>query len=105
MQDIIKEIAKIDTLAFNAKEKSQEVLQAKRNEYEVQMEQYEKQTLDKAEEKAKGIYNQIVENGKSESLLQEEKAKKMALSIKNKYMEIETKLLDEAFHELFMMEG
>ncbi|PHV71953.1 hypothetical protein CS063_00305 [Sporanaerobium hydrogeniformans] len=105
MEDIIKEIIKIDTVAVDTKKKSEMSLREKQLQYENEMKTYKESVMDAAEKKAEEQYNQIVEIGKKEYDLEEEKAKEASLLVANKYLKVEARLLDQVFNELFKVEG
>ncbi|MBP3888935.1 MAG: hypothetical protein J6F30_15015 [Cellulosilyticum sp.] len=105
MDDIIKQIAQIDSVAVSNRRNSEEALQEKRKAYEKQMSDYYETRIQKAKEKAEQIYSQIVSSGEDEHHIESEKSRKSMVTIQNYYTEIEQTLLDEVFNELFKVEG
>ncbi|MDF2877263.1 MAG: hypothetical protein K0S30_359 [Clostridia bacterium] len=104
MEDIIKQIIQIDSVALNTKQKNEEEVQLRKQEYEEEIKQYKEDKLVRAKKKADELYSQIIENALTEAQFQEEKSKKMALSIQNRYLQSENILLDKIFKELFLVE-
>lgn len=105
MEEIIKQIAQIDSVADSNRKNSDEALKEKKQQYEKEMADYRGETIAKAEERAQELYNQIVNAGKTEHNLEKEKSKKLALAAHNRYLEIEETLLNEIFSQLFGVEG
>lgn len=105
MEDIIRQIVQIDSVALDTKKSNEEALRLKKEQYEKEIITYKESTLKKAQERAKEIYDQIVAVGISGHDLEEEKCKKAALAVENRYLQIEEQLLQEVFEELFRVEG
>lgn len=105
MEEIIKQIAQIDSIAVNTKANGEEALKDKKQQYEKEMADYREETLSKARERAQDLYNEIVNAGETGHELEEEKSRKSALVAQNRYLEIEASLLNEVFGELFGVEG
>ena len=105
MEDIIKQIVQIDSVALNTRKGNEEALRLKKEQYEKEITSYRKDTLQRAQERANEIYEQIVATGISGHNLEEEKCKKTALAVENRYLQIEEQLLQEVFKELFEEEG
>lgn len=105
MDEIIKQIAQIDSAAVNNKKNNEQALNEKREQYEKEILTYREEHLRKAQERAQELYNQIIATGESNHDLEEEKSKKLALAAQNRYLEVEKALLDEVFNELFRVEG
>lgn len=104
MQDIVKQIIQIDSIAYTTKQNNEEMLKEKRQQYEEQMRVYREETIEKAQQRADELYNQIVEAGMHQYQMEEEKSKQVALLIENRYLQIEKSLLDRIFNELFNVE-
>jgi hypothetical protein len=104
MEEIIKQIIQIDSVALNTKQKNEEELKLRKKVYEEEMKQYKENKLTRAQKKADELYTQIIENALTEAQFQEEKSKKMALGIQNRYLQSESVLLDKIFKELFLVE-
>lgn len=104
MEEIIKQIIQIDSVALNTKQKNEEELKLRKKVYEEEMKQYKENKLARARKKADELYTQIIENALTEAQFQEEKSKKMALGIQNRYLQSESVLLDKIFKELFLVE-
>jgi len=105
MNEMIKQIAQIDSVAVSNRKNSEQALKEKKEQYEKEMITYREESLKKANERANEIYNQIIETGNTNHNLEEEKCKKTALVAQNRYLEIEETLLNEIFEELFRVEG
>lgn len=105
MEEIIKKIAQIDSVAVNTRANSEEALKEKKQQYEKEMADYRKETIEKAKERAQDLYKQIIDAGQTGHNLEEEKSKKLALVAQNRYLKVEEKLLSEVFTQLFGVEG
>lgn len=105
MEDIIRQIVQIDSVAFDTKKSNEEALKLRKEQYEKEISTYRENTLKEAQKRAKEIYDQIVSIGISGHDLEEEKCKKAALTVENHYLQIEEQLLQEVFEELFRVEG
>lgn len=105
MEDMIKQIAQIDSVAVNTRKNNEQALKEKKQQYENEMTSYREETLAKAKKQAEEIYEQIVSSGMTGHNLEEEKCKKLALVAQNKYLRVEDVLLNEVFDELFGVEG
>lgn len=105
MEDIIKQIVQIDSVALKTRKNNEEVLKAKQKQYEEAMKNYEKEVLEEANTRAKVLYDQIVSSGTREYSLQEEKSKEVALNLKKSYLQVADSLLNQVFDELFKVEG
>ena len=105
MEDIIKQIAQIDSVVVSNRENSEQALKAKRQQYEKEMLTYREECIKQANEKADQIYNQIIRSGEKDHRLEIEKNRKSATQARNRYLEIEEILLNEVFEELFKVEG
>ena len=105
MNEIIKQIVQIDSVAVSNKKSSEQALKEKKEQYEKEILTYREESLRKANERANEIFNQIIESGKTSYNLEEEKCRKLSLVAQNRYLEIEETLLNEVFEELFRVEG
>ena len=83
MNEMIKQIAQIDSVAVSNRRNSEQALKERK-------EQYEKEILDY--------------NGETDHNLEEEKCKKLARAVQNRYLELEEILLNQVFNELFRVE-
>lgn len=104
MNEIIKQIAQIDSVAISNRRNSEQALKERKEQYEKEMFDYREESLRRANERANEIYNQIIETGETGHSLEEEKCKKLALVAQNRYLEIEEILLNEVFNQLFRVE-
>ena len=105
MEDIIQEIAKIDSRVHTTKSQSEERIEARRKYYEEQMEIYETERLKEAEERATLTYDQIMLAAEQQFKFEEEKAKQITLLIENRYMQVEETLIETLFNKLFVVEA
>ena len=105
MNEMIKQIAQIDFAAVSNRRNSEQTLKEKKEKYEKEMMDYREERLKNAHERAKEIYNQMIESGEKEHDLQEEKCKQLALVAQNRYLELEDSLLEEVFNKLFKVEA
>lgn len=105
MEDIIKQIVQIDSIALNTKKGNEEALRLRKEQYEKEISIYKDTVLKKAQKKAQDIYDQIVATGMGEHQLEGEKCKKAALVLENRYLQVEETLLNNIFEELFGVEG
>lgn len=104
MNEMIKQIAQIDSVAISNRRNSEQALKERKEQYEKEMLAYREESLKRANERANEIYNQIIETGETGHSLEEEKCKKLALVAQNRYLEIEEILLNEVFDQLFRVE-
>ncbi len=104
MEDIIKEIIRIDSVAVDTREKSEASLKERQLQYENQIKNYKMSVIEAAEKKAQEQYELIVEMGNKEYTLEEERSKKAILLLANRYLQIEAQVLDQVFNDLFPVE-
>lgn len=105
MQEVIREIIKIDQLAFQNQKQNEDILEERKQEYAKQMKEYKEHKLDKAQKKAEKMYKQIIDQGQQALTIEEERSKQATLLIENKYFQIEKQLVDGLFKELFVVEA
>lgn len=105
MEEIIKQIAQIDSVAVSTKKNSEQALKNKQQQYEKEMIDYREETLAKAKQRAQELYHEIVNTGETGHNLEEERSKKLALVAQNRYLNREEALLNDVFDELFGVEG
>lgn len=105
MNEMIKQIAQIDSAAVSNRRNSEQALIEKKEKYEKEMLNYREERLKIANERAREIYNQMIESGEKEYYLQEEKCKQLVLVAQNRYLELEEVLLEEVFNKLFKVEA
>ncbi len=105
MEEIIKQIIEIDSIALNTKKCNEEALKSRQAQYEKEIDSYREEKIKAAKKRAHEIYEQIVEAGISGHNLEEEKCKKNSLIVENRYLQIEEELLKEVLNELLGMEG
>lgn len=105
MEEIIKEIAQIDSVAVSNRMSSQQVLEERRRGYEQQIETYHQETIQKARERAEKIYNEIIMAGETRCHVEADQSRESVSTMQNRYFEVEKILLNEVFDELFGVEG
>ncbi|MGL5675332.1 MAG: hypothetical protein ACRDDX_02865 [Cellulosilyticaceae bacterium] len=105
MEEIIQEIAKIDSRIRASKSQSEERIEARRKYYETQMEIYETERIKEANEKSEELYKGIIVGAEQQAQFEEEKAKQMALLVENRYLQVEGKMLEALFDKLFIVEA
>lgn len=105
MEDIIKEIIKIDSNALESKKQQENRINERKAYYESQMATYEKERIEDAKVKADMTYKDIIAAAEQQYKFEEEKAEKQVLLIENKYLQVEGPLLDAVFNKLFIVEA
>lgn len=105
MEDIIKEIIKIDSNALENKKQQEKRINERKTYYENQMAAYEKERIEDAKQKAEQAYKDIIAAAEQQYKFEEEKAKKQVLLIENKYLQVEGPLLESVFDKLFIVEA
>ncbi len=105
MDEIIKQIVQIDSVAVSNRKNNEQALKEKRERYEEEILTYREEHLKKANERAEELYKQIIAMGEADHHLEEEKYKKLALASQNRYLEVEEELINEVFDKLFRVEG
>lgn len=105
MEEIIKEIVKIDSNAMENKKQQENRINERKAYYEAQIAAYEKEWIEDAKEKAEKTYQDIIAAANEQYKFEEERAKKQVLLIENKYLQVEGSLLDTVFKQLFTMEA
>lgn len=104
MDEIIKQIAQIDSAAMNNKSNNEQALKDRKIQYEKKMKAYRETELLRANKLATELYEEMMQKNHSDYKVQEEENKELLLSMKNLYLESEAPLLNEVFNELFRME-
>ena len=105
MQDVIREIMKIDQLAFESQKYNLEALEKKKQDYMNELKAYKENKLSKAEKKASEVYKQILDQGEQAIKVEEERAKQIGLAVQYNYIQSEAQLVEQLFQELLQMEG
>ncbi|MBE6022908.1 MAG: hypothetical protein E7231_06710 [Cellulosilyticum sp.] len=105
MEEIIRQIVQIDSVAVSNRNNSEQALKEKRSQYEKEMLTYREEKICKAQEKADALYQQIVMRGEQSNVAEIEKCRQLAKASQNRYLEVEADLLDEVFNDLFRVEG
>lgn len=105
MEEIIKQIVQIDSVAMGTRKSNEETLRLKKEQYEKEMSAYKEEVISKARQRAGEVYEQIVGAGMQNYQLEEEKCKQSALAIENRYLQVEECLLGSLFNEIFKVEG
>lgn len=105
MEEIIKQIAQIDAVAFNTKKANEEALQKRKQHYEKELTEYKEEALAKAKKEAEKAYEEIMQSGKAAYEAEEKQCKRLTLHVKDHYLKVRERLLNQVFEELFEMEG
>lgn len=105
MEEIIKEIMKIDSNALENKKQQESRINERKAYYEAQIAAYEKERIEDAKVQAERAYKDIIAAADQQYKFEEEKAKKQVLLIENKYLQVEGALLDSVFNKLFIVEA
>lgn len=105
MNEIINQIIEIDSLAFENKNKNEDFLLKKKQEYESALSSYKNDKLEEARQKAQMLADEadayVAETEKSEK----ERIVKISAEIDNNYKKAEKSLVEEIFKKLFVLEG
>ncbi len=105
LKEIIDKIIEIDSMAFENKTKSEQMLLSKKQEYENLISSYRGEKLTDAKNKAQKIAEEtnafIMQNEKSQT----EQVKNISASIDSRYSKSEKKLIQKIFNKLFVLEG
>lgn len=105
MDDIIHQIIKIDSVAFENKKKNEQFLINKKQEYENIINNYKNEKMAIAKFNADVINKDIEESLKEQEELNNEKINKLTADMETKYLSIENELINEVFNKLFVLEG
>lgn len=105
MEEIIKQIAQIDSVAASNRKNSEQALKEKRHQYEEEIRLYRESSLKRANEKAKEIYKEIVSLGESGNQVEAQKCKQDTQAVVQHYEASEKKLLEEVLSELFKIKS
>ena len=102
MKEIIEQISRIDAVAFENEQKNKSILLNERQRFDNEIKKYRDQKLEIANNNAKIIYNQIINNAKNEYRIQEDKIKQIAGEMEEKYLKVEKEVINEVFEKLFL---
>jgi hypothetical protein len=105
LEDIINQIIQIDSIAFENKEKNEEFLIKKKQEYENKLVNYRDKKIALAKKKANFVYESIDANLEKEERLQAEKIKRISIQMENRYLQVENDVIKKIFNKLFVLEG
>lgn len=104
LEEILNEIIQIDSIALENKNKNEDLLIKKKQEYEEKIINYRNEKLNMALKNAQSIYDSISDKTKKQEESKLEKTKKISLQIEKKYMQIEEELVHKIMKKLFEME-
>lgn len=105
MEDIVKQIADIDSIAEEKRKSVEDNIKDSKEKYEKQMATYKKEHIEAANAEAKRIIDDLVSQGEAIAAAEEAKSQSIIKKVKDAYVKIEDGLLDEIFNELFEVEG
>lgn len=101
MKNVIENIAMIDAAALKNEQQNKAILVREKQRYEIEINKYREQKLKAAESSAKSIYSQITGKAQSEYQEKEAQLKKKSWQLKNNYMKVEDKIINDFFDKLF----
>jgi hypothetical protein len=105
LKDVIDQIIQIDNLAYENKNKYDEALLNKKEEFESMKDNYQNEKLEAAQNNAKKIFEStesiVRENEKSYN----DKINQISSAIDKKYQKAEKELVKKIFDKLFVLEG
>ncbi len=104
MKEIIEHISKIDAIAYNNEQKIGTILLKERKRLENEMKKYREQVLSNAEDKAKTLYNQIINKTNDECLQKEDTIKKFTYKLKTNYQAVERGIIRDVVNRLLERE-
>jgi hypothetical protein len=105
LKHILEEIIKIDRLACENKTENEKSVVARRQKYELEMENYEQEQLQSACKEAEKIIEQAITVATWQQKQIEDTVKKEINTLENEYNQIENQLVDAIMNELLKMEG
>lgn len=105
MDDIISQIIKIDSIAFENKKKNEQFLINKKQEYEDILNNYKNEKVAIAKFKVDVINKNIKEELNQQEKLDNEKINELIANMEIKYSAIENELVNEIFEKLFVLEN
>lgn len=105
MEDIMEQIVRIDSQACENKSKYEELLNRKKNEYDLKIVTYRNQKIALAKQNADNIYKSIEETIEKDEASKKEKINKAVNEINIRYSKIEQELIENIFEKFFIAEG
>ena len=105
MDDIISQIIKIDSIAFENKKKNEQFLINKKQEYEDILNNYKNEKVAIAKFKVDVINKNIKEELNQQEKLDNEKINELIANMEIEYSAIENELVNEIFEKLFVLEN
>lgn len=105
MNDIIKQIIEIDSVAFEKKNSNEELLIKKKQEYEYQISSYRKEKIEEAKKRAQIIADNVDVYIKESEKQESEKLVNISSIIDTNYKKSENELVDTIFNKIFALEG
>lgn len=104
MKDVIDEIIKIDNFTYENKQKNEEALLNKKQEYEALIDNYKKEKIEFAKKNADKITTDMDFIIKKDELLQKEKLKSVSIELDKKFKQKENDLTKRLISMLFESE-
>lgn len=105
MNDIIKQIIEIDSVAFEKKNSNEKLLIKKKQEYENQISSYHKEKIEEAKQKAQVIADNVDEFIKESEKQESERIVNISSKIGTNYKNSENELIETIFNKIFALEG
>ncbi len=102
MKEVIEQIVRIDSEAFETERKNRHLLENERARLENEMREYREKRLKDAEKQAVQIYDRIVGEAMENHRKQEQKMRDMADRINENYKKVESAVLKKVMEKLFM---
>ncbi|HBC32390.1 MAG TPA: hypothetical protein DC024_14245 [Clostridiales bacterium] len=104
MNQILNQIIRIDSQAYENKNKNEEFLLKKKQEYEEKVLNYKSENLRKANIKVQTISEEIEAFVAETERIEKEKVNKVSVQIEKVYKKTEHRLIQEVFNRLFSLE-
>lgn len=105
LKDIIDQIIEVDSLAFENKNKNEQFLLNKKQEFEKMIAGYRGEKLDAAKKHAEQTTDEIESFIRDNERSQSSKIQKMSTLIEENYKKVENDLIQKIFNKLFVLEG
>jgi len=104
LNQILNQIIRIDSQAYENKNKNEEFLLKKKQEYEEKVLNYKSENLRKANIKVQTISEEIEAFVAETERIEKEKVNKVSVQIEKVYKKTEHRLIQEVFNRLFSLE-
>lgn len=105
MKNIIDQIIQIDTAAYKNEQKNKTIVGHQKNIFENEIRRYRTQKLKEADEKANGVYNEIMRKARTEYHRQEQEMAEKSEKMIKRYQQVERDVIENIFSRIFSKEG